>query len=219
MRRPRAIGALLALVMIAGPAGTGADAGFAAERPLADAWAAVEELRARLIEQSPVTADFSQTFTPAGFSTGDTETGLLALELPRCARWDYAEPFPKSFLLCDEIAYAWNPGETSGRRYRISADEREGLDLLRLDVEELRKRYAATGFEEEASYDVRLEPRAGETELAEATLSMTTDRSRLVSIAFSDRDGNHTLFEIGDLRPLDSRAALSPPADVAWLED
>ena len=108
-----------------------------------EAWDALERLRSSFEAASPVAVAFSQTYTPAGFSSGDTESGVLSMDLPSCARWDYDDPFPRSYLLCDDIAYSWNPGESSGRRYEISADERRGLDLLRLDVDGLREQYAA----------------------------------------------------------------------------
>jgi hypothetical protein len=178
----------------------------------------LDELRDGLTADSPLAIDFSQTFTPAGFSSGDTEAGVLSLQLPACARWDYSEPFPRSYLLCDKVAYAWNPGETSGRRFEISPDEQEGLDLLRLNVDELRQQYKATTESSAAGLEIHLEPVEESTTVSQATLTLPVDQSRLISLEFVDNEGNRTLFDLGGSRALDSVEFFAPPSGMEWLE-
>ena len=99
--------ASLALMLTLLPAGA-----LANDNP----WDALESLRGGLRAQSPLQADFVQTYTPAGFTDGESEQGRVAISLPQCLRWDYAEPFPKSFTLGGETAWFWNPGEPKGHR-------------------------------------------------------------------------------------------------------
>jgi hypothetical protein len=183
-----------------------------------EAWELLDELRGRLVADSPIVVDFSQTFTPSGFASGDVESGTVAFDLPDCARWDYFEPFSKSFLLCGNVAYAWNPGETSGRRYEIDQEEQEGLDLLRLDVAELQGRFVAEVEIRGEVLFVRLEPISNRDLLKEATLALSGDASRLVSISSLDREGNRTVFELGEPRSHDSVGAFVPPP-LEWLEN
>ena len=207
LRRAAALGALLVACLTAAPAA-------------ADGWAVLRALRTRL-EAQPQVADFRQEYLPAGFSTGDSETGRLTLALPGCLRWDYDEPFPKSYLLCQETVWTWNPGESSGRKYEVDPQEEHGLDLLRLGVESLSERYTAELVETPgAATAVRLEPLGPATEIAAATLTLTAGEGSLAELTYRDIEGNTTRFEFSGQRPLEKAAAdLRPPDDLSWIED
>ena len=110
-----------------------------------DPWKVLQGVRQSLVDSGPTGATFTQTYIPAGFSSGDSEAGRLALALPDCLRWDYQNPYPKGFLLCGGVAHAWNPADKTGRRYRVDRKNEPGLDLLLLGVDDLKKRYNATG--------------------------------------------------------------------------
>src|SRR4030095_1478731 len=97
-----------------------------------DPWAVLKNVRQSLVEAGPSGASFAQTFIASGFSSGDKESGRIALALPDCMRWDYLSPFPKSFLLCGGTVHAWNEGDQTGRRYRVDRKNEPGLDLLLL---------------------------------------------------------------------------------------
>jgi outer membrane lipoprotein-sorting protein len=184
------------------------------------AWEWLIDVRERLQTEAPLIADFSQNFVPVGFSSGDEETGTVSLNLPECVRWDYREPFPKTFLLCSDQAYSWNEGEPSGRFYRLDSADQEGLDLLRLRVEELNVRYSATILEEEAgSVTVRLTPLDTESAIVEALLTISRSDLELQSLTYRDREGNRTRFALSLYRPLDAPRAFEPPEDLTWIED
>jgi len=207
MRAP-AIGLLLA-------------ASLATAAPAADdGWAALRELRARL-EAQPQVTDFLQEYLPAGFSSGDSETGRLTLALPSCLRWDYDEPFEKSYLLCKETIWTWNPGESSGRTFTVDPAEERGLDLLRLSVERLAERYTAELVDGPgAATALRLEPLGPATEIAAATLTLTAGGASLAELSYRDVEGNTTRFEFSGQRSLASDAVdLDPPDDLTWIED
>lgn len=192
---------------------------LAAPPAAADGWATLRQLRTRL-EAQPQVADFRQEYLPAGFSSGDSETGRLTLALPGCLRWDYHEPFPKSYLLCGETVWTWNPGESSGRTFVVDSEEGRGLDLLRLGVERLAERYTAELVETaEAATAVRLEPLGAATEIADATLTLDGDGG-LAELTYRDVEGNTTRFAFSGRRPLAEGAAdLRPPDDLTWIEE
>ena len=106
-----------------------------------DPWAVLSGVRESLVEAGPTEAGFTQTYIPAGFSSGEKETGRMFLALPDCMRWDYKDPYPKSFLLCGGVAHSWNTEDKSGRRYRIDRRNEPGLDLLLLGLDTLKTRY------------------------------------------------------------------------------
>ncbi len=221
------LAAVLTVLVAAGLGHSGASS--AVDPAAGDApWALLVEARDQLRERSPLVAGFSQTFVPSGFSVGDSESGALYLDLPRCLRFEYLEPFPKNFLLCGDWVYAWNPGEPSGRRYLTAEGEGEGLDLLRLDVDALRKRYRARIGARAAGDDdgdgdgnskfLALSPIGSVDEIRSATLELGPLRSVLRSLSYEDEGGNRTRFEITDYRPLDERTAFRPP-ELEWLQD
>lgn len=194
--------------------------GLIAAPAAADGWAALRELRGRL-EAQPQTADFRQEYLPAGFTSGDSETGRLTLALPGCLRWDYDEPFPKSYLLCEKTVWTWNPGETSGRRFEVDPEEDRGLDLLRLGVERLAERYTAELVKTPGeATEVRLEPTRPATEIAAATLTLAAADGSLAELAYRDIEGNTTRFEFSNQRPLEKLSAeLRPPDNLTWIEE
>lgn len=196
----------------------------------AGSWQVLTAVRSSLVDAGPTRADFTQTFIPAGFSSGDVESGTLSLDLPACLRWDYTEPYAKAFLLCDDTAYLWNPGDPTGRRYTVDREREPGLDLVLLSVDQLRQRYR---IESEAPPGdasrliVRLVPRQGSaeqgpSEITEARLEIDRETDRVVGLAYTDDEGNETRFEIDDYRSLGKSEAPSPfvpPSDLEWTEE
>ena len=120
------------------------DAPLAAAERAQSAWSLIEGVRASLAADGRLQADFTQTYTPAGFSAGESESGRLALALPDCLRWDYIGPEGKSFLLCGRDAYSWNAGDTEGRHQKVESRDEPGLDLLLLPLDHLRQRYSTS---------------------------------------------------------------------------
>lgn len=185
-----------------------------------DPWAVLKTVRQSLVEAGPTGANFVQTFTAAGFSSGDQESGRLALQLPDCMRWDYTNPFPKSFLLCGGTVHAWNEGDQTGRRYRVDRKNEPGLDLLLLGVDELKSRYQATAkTTNNGRIEIALLPKEKKlAELTDATLTVDPASKRVVAVSYHDREGNLTRFEITGYQGLSRQGSFSPPSNVRWVE-
>jgi hypothetical protein len=155
-----------------------------------------------------IATDFVQTYTPNGFTSGEKESGQLALAVPDCLRWDYEEPFPKGFLLCGEIAYQWTPGEPTGRRIQVEARQQAGLDLFLLPVAALQERYLAT-----------VEPKGELIEVEQARLALDAATLRPRWLAYSDLEGNRSRFDFSAYRTLADRDAFTPPPEVDWRDE
>ncbi|MGH9361448.1 MAG: LolA family protein, partial [Thermoanaerobaculia bacterium] len=166
----------------------------------------------------PTGARFVQDYVPAGFTSGERESGTLSLALPDCLRWDYLEPYPKGYLLCGSVAHQWNPEDGTGQRFRIDRKNEPGLDLLLLSVGDLRSRYRATSRTTDRGIAVTLTPLRKVEELAEASLVVDPKTRRLIEVSYRDREGNRTRFEITGYRRLPSRGQFTPPKKIRWEE-
>lgn len=211
--------AALLAALAASTAPASAAPASAAEAAAHDPWQTLERVRTDLIASGPAGAEFVQTYVPAGFSTGEEERGRLALALPDCLRWDYAEPYPKSFLLCGEEAFYWNPEDGTGRRYSIDREAEPGLDLLLLGLEELRGRYEAQAESADGRVAVTLTPKQEMVELAGARMVVDEESKRLVEVSYTDREGGRSRFVLTGYRPIAEDGLFSPPEGITWETD
>ena len=183
-----------------------------------DPWLLLGQLRENL-SATPQKARFVQEYLPAGFNTGDRETGVLYLAIPRCVRWDYLDPYPKSFLLCDTEIHTWNPADSAGRRFEFSDSDETGIDLLRLRLEELQSRYhARLEIGDQNSIIVVLSPVNADFVLTEARLRVDAPGQRLLGLSYSDQEGNTSRFEISGYEALADEAVFEPPTGLEWIE-
>ncbi|HEV8580256.1 MAG TPA: outer membrane lipoprotein carrier protein LolA [Thermoanaerobaculia bacterium] len=185
-----------------------------------DPWTVLKNVRQSLVEAGPTGASFVQTFIASGFSSGDQESGRIALALPDCMRWDYTNPFPKSFLLCGGTVHAWNEGDQTGRRYRVDRKNEPGLDLLLLGVDTLKERYKATARKlDDGRVEIALSPKEKKlAELKDATLTVDPASQRVVAVSYHDSEGNLTKFEITGYQELSRQGSFTPPSNIRWLE-
>jgi outer membrane lipoprotein-sorting protein len=183
-----------------------------------DAWAVLTRARAEL-ERAAWTADFVQTYLPAGFASGERESGQVSLALPGALRWDYEVPYPKVFLVLADTAYTWNPGEVVGRRVVMADDERQHLALLQLDLAALAGRYtAAARTTADGALEIALTP-TGDAEIRDAVLTFEPRDYRLLALRYADLEGNATEFLLSAHRVATADGLFSTPAGVDWLED
>jgi hypothetical protein len=204
------------------PAPAGAAGGGARGAPAAaqdEAWRAVETFRGNLKKRSPFTARFVQTYLPEGFSTGEKESGRMALHLPDCLRWDYDEPYAKSFILCGDTIHYWNEGEKEGHVDEIDAEREPGLDLLLVGVDELERRYTARIERSAKSVAVTLRPIEKNEFVAEATLEMDPGLTELRALRYLDPEGNRTEFRISGYEAGVATGTFNYPKDLEWLDE
>ncbi len=191
--------------------------------PSPDAWESLRAVRADLVEAGTLQAIFTQTYVPAGFSSGEKESGKLALALPDCLRWDYSDPYPKSFLLCGGNAWAWNPKDKTGRRYGVDRKTEPGLDLLLLGVEDLKTRYKAAARPLDGGrIEISLAPKAKISPIKDAILVVegAAGNRRLVQLSYRDSEGNQTRFDLTDYREIPRRGTtFSAPSGIKWDDE
>ena len=208
-------GALVAIVLLTPTVASAADT---------NPWDALELVRANLVAKSPLSARFKQTFMFAGFNEGETEEGVLAVSLPHCLRWNYEGDFPKCFLLCDDLAYYWNPGEKLGHRYPVEDEEAPGLDFFLLDSDDLRLRYNASATKrDDGILEITLLPTEPTPDVTRVEILVKNDASSMsspgpsiLSLSYNDDEGNVTLFELTPFEPGAKPGTFAPPAEMEW---
>lgn len=209
----------LARVTLLGLLSLASTGGAAEGAELPDPWSSLVEARESL-ESGPLIADFVQTYVPAGFSSGERETGRILLDLPSCLQWNYEIPDEKRFLFCEDEVWYWNHTEPGGRHYTVDPEAEPGLDLLLLEVERLRERYAARADDAgNGRLRIELVPLEPEFGVTPASLTIETGTRHLVVVDYSDSEGNTTRFEISGYRPGEGAGRLSPPADIEWTDE
>lgn len=183
-------------------------------------WVLLSQLRDALQEAGPTSGRFVQTYIPAGFESGDQESGHLSIWLPDCLRWNYTDPQAKSFLVCEGQVYFWNEGETGGRNYKIDPSEEPGLDLLLVDVSTLRQRYVASSEKTSSgSYVISLAmPPSAEGSFS-ARIEIDSAKERVLALEYTDGEGNLTRFKISNYSRLSHTALFKPPSGMQWTEE
>lgn len=214
-RRPRSPRPLRAAALTVLLLGAGAGAGPARA---ADPWALLTQARQKMQQGGPQLWSFRQTYLPTGFDRGEEESGRVALDLPRCVRWDYDQPYPKSFLLCGERLWSWNPGEPVGHLYDLDAGQ-PGLDLLLLDVDELDDRYDARAQPAGGATRVQLTPkRAGGGALRDAAILVDAG-GRVRELTYRDAEGNRSTFRFQPTPAPPAAGHFTAPGGVKWERD
>ncbi len=186
------------------------------------AWNALTATR-NALAQSARAVPFQQTFVPAGFSSGDLETGVVSFDLPDCLRWDYHQPDPRSYLLCDRTVMVWNQGEDSGRRLHLDGEQSGAFELWLAPMAELRNKYRATKVSINGDYSaVRISPSetTGSANAGFAVAEITVDlRTGLPTrFEYEDEEGSETAFEFAAGELLPARDPRFLPPEIEWVE-
>jgi len=214
MRRQLTLLASLAALLL----GAHVETRAAAAEGAADPWALLARTREGMQKSGPQLWSFRQTYLPTGFDRGEEERGRVALDLPKCVRWDYDDPYPKSFLLCGETLWSWNAGEPAGHLYALDQAQ-PGLDLLLLDVGELSQRYTATAQPAGGATRVQLVPKAAATHVLRDAAILIDKDARLRELTYRDAEGNRTTFRFADGRALADRGVFTAPSNVKWQRE
>ncbi len=140
------------------------------------------------------TANFVQTYTPAGFTAAAPETGRLTLQSPDQVRFDYDGPEGKLFTFDGRAARQYVAADRQMIVKTLSPADRERLPLLFFESPEtLTRRFSvAVAPGENGLTELKLSPKAG-GEPAQILLSVAPsgDVKRLV---VTDAAGNRTAF-------------------------
>jgi outer membrane lipoprotein-sorting protein len=154
------------------------------------------------------TADFTQSYTPAGFSGARTESGTVVVQAPQFVRFDYQKPSPKTFAF-------------DGKTARFS--ERAELPLVFLDSpESLARVYSLSAEETPEGVSILLTPKAAGSELAWVRLKLVA-AGIPSSLSYETTAGDRTTFDFGAFHTAPARDpaafVLRPPAGTRIVDN
>lgn len=168
------------------------------------------------------TADFVQTYAPAGFDAAAPETGRVTLQAPDRIRFDYDGPEGKLFTFDGTAARQYVAADRQMIVRALVPADRERLPLLFFEsAGSVLERYEAAAASENGLAEVTLTPKGGgEPARILLTVAPSGDVKRLV---VTDTAGNRTTFTFsrktaGARRPL-SDFALKPPAGTKVIAE
>ena len=169
------------------------------------------------------TANFVQTYAPAGFAPAAPETGRVMLQAPDQVRFEYDGPEGKLFTFDGKAARQYVAADRQMIVKTLSASDRERLPLLFFESSEaVLARYEAVAADgENGLTDVSLTPRSG-GDLSQLVLAVAP-AGEVKRLVVTDSAGNRTTFTFsqktaGPRRPL-SDFAPKPPAGTKVISE
>lgn len=188
------------------------------DQPAVDPWGVLTSTR-NALAHAAIALPFEQSFVPAGFNSGDRETGIASFGLPRCVRWDYVDPDPRSYLLCDNTVLTWNQGEDAGRRQHLDGRESGPFELWLAPLDELERNYRATLDDLNGDHLVLTVRPSRQAEFDRAQIVIDRQTRLPVGFEYQDFEGNVTSFDFGDAELVDGDDPRFEPPPIEWIEE
>ena len=163
-------------------------------------------------------AQFTQSFTPKGFSRTEVESGTVTFGTLPMMRWEYQAPEQKLFVFDGVKSWLYVPADKQVTIAELDDDKRAALPFLLISDPNARSR----------SYDVR-ESSSGRTRTVTLdskvhgslirNIRVTVDGSShaIQKVEYSDREGNQTVFAFSGMhKKVAGRETFqfTPPADA-----
>lgn len=176
----------------------------------ADAAAALRKAVARYSDGSAHAAGFTQTYTPAGFTTARREAGTVWIQAPQRLRFAYGPPQNTIYTYDAGEGRFLSPEDRQLTVRRLTPDERARLPIVFLtDPAELAASYEiASETGSDSSSRLLLTPRTKRGDLAWLRL-MIGSEGDVRELSYEDGSGNRTEFRFAAWR----REAAKPPSE------
>jgi len=163
-------------------------------------------------------ASFTQRFTPKGFKNAQVESGSVLFGSLPMMRWSYTSPEEKLFVFDGSKSWFYVPAD---KQVTVaSIDEARKRELPFLLVGDAAARARAFNIKEQrkgSSVITTLQPRESSAMIRNIVVTTSASDHLIQHIEYTDREGNHTSFDLGGYHPRSASAELfrfTPPAGV-----
>ena len=167
-------------------------------------------------------AQFTQRFTPKGFTNAQVESGAVIFGTLPMMRWSYTRPEEKLFVFDGARSWFYVPADKQVTVTTLDAARRSELPFLLIgDPAAREKNFVVRENARGKSVVVTLQPRSASAMIRNVAVTIAPATHLIERVDYTDREGNQTTFELTGFR---KRAATSdlfhftPPAGVQVVE-
>jgi outer membrane lipoprotein carrier protein len=189
---------------------------------LVSATAGAAELDRAAAALAGTEAQFTQRFTPKGFTNSQIDSGSVVFGTLPMMRWTYAKPEEKIFIFDGNRSWFYLPGEKQVTVTTLDEEHRRELPFLFIGDPAARDRnFVVRETTRGTNIIATLQPRAASAMIRNVTITMMAATHTIQRVAYSDRDGNETTFDFSGFTRRSVTPDLfhfTPPAGVAVVQ-
>jgi chaperone LolA len=163
-------------------------------------------------------ANFTQRFTPKGFTRSQVESGTVIFGTLPMMRWTYSKPEEKVFVFDGTNSWFYVAADKQVTLASIDDRRRSELPFLLIGDPAARDRlFVVKESNRGGSVIVSLQPRSASSAIRSVTLTIAPSTHLIQQLEYSDREGNRTAFDFSGYQRRSVSADLfhfTPPAGV-----
>lgn len=167
-------------------------------------------------------ADFTQRFTPHGFKTAQVERGTVVFGPAPRMRWNYSAPEAKTFVFDGTTSWLYSPADRQVTVTRLDESHKREIPFLLIsDPASLHRHFTIQERVREGLVVAEVRPRSRSAAVREVTVWIDATGNRIRSLAYTDRQGNRTVFDFAAYRKAaksDLAFQFTPPPGVDVVE-
>jgi chaperone LolA len=178
------------------------------------------EISRAITSMSGQQAQFVQRFTPRGFKKEQVESGTVIFGSAPRMRWTYARPEQKVFVFDGATSWFYVPSDQQVTVNRLSDAERRELPFLLLaDPVSVQKHFTVSERTAGGKVHSKLTARDAAAMVREVNVTTNARDHRVETLAYSDKQGNRTVFEFSKYtRAPAAQFTFVPPAGVQVVQ-
>jgi outer membrane lipoprotein carrier protein len=163
-------------------------------------------------------ASFVQQFTPKGFKNSQSESGTVLFGALPQMRWSYNNPEQKLFVFDGRNSWFYIPADKQVTAGAVDDARRKELPFLVIGDPQAREKLFTIAQQTKGDAVVTtLQPRDGAAMIRSVVVTIGAADHLIRSIGYTDREGNHTLFQLSGYHqgsPSADAFRFTPPAGV-----
>ncbi|MEA2338301.1 MAG: outer rane lipoprotein carrier protein [Thermoanaerobaculia bacterium] len=167
-------------------------------------------------------AQFTQRFTPKGFKNSQVDSGSVVFGTLPMMRWTYSKPEQKIFVFDGNRSWFFLPAEKQVTVTTLDEAHRRELPFLLIGDPGARDRnFVVRETTRGGNVIATLQPRAASAMIRNVTITIASATHAIQRVAYSDRDGNETVFDFSGFTKRSVTADLfrfTPPAGVEVVQ-
>jgi len=147
-------------------------------------------------------AQFTHSFTPKGFKNAQVETGTVIFGKLPAMRWTYSKPEAKTWVFDGTRFWFYVPADKQVTVGDVDDERKRELPFLLIGDPAARNKYFVVNEARRGNTIVTtFQPRDKNSQIRTATVASNAASHVIVSIEYTDRDGNLTRFAFSGYHP------------------